>query len=407
VKEFEMSSLNRSRLTKEERAHRAYTDKVRALIMTTFGLSEQEMVEQDRTWSKWCAERKSLELSGLLDSSRGNEYTQLWHLVIHGGIQDCFKARIFAILLAPRIHLAPFSCESSFPEESYTQDWLGYNSYAIKMIDLPSSLHAFLATLLETTLDAFDWKRVTLKKASPYFGEKGIERYNQLILQALPILPVESVQAERLFGCYKMAYPHESGPKQLGDSFFQEMLGASIPIEWKLRADAERRAHIWRHRPHCEPLFEESWKSLIRGYTHDVQTLLSAVEKTDAQVLEGQISWLIGLAASRDLPPVWWHDSFTRTLSLLPKEWYKDLRQRFAWHILFSEPPVLLSRTRTVPVLHDAEDCRVVRELIEELGDGNERLLWRLRKMIELYEMEVANREAKLADIKAAEQAMC
>jgi hypothetical protein len=57
--------------------------------------------------------------------------------------------------------------------------------------------------------------------------------------------------------------------------------------------------------------------------------------------------------------------------------------------------------------LHDAEDCRVVRELIEELGDGNERLLWRLRKMIELYEMEVANREAKLADIKAAEQAMC
>jgi len=274
------------------------------------------------------------------------------------------------------------------------------------MIDLPNSLHAFLATLLETTLDVFDWKRVTLKKASPYFGEKGIKRYNQLILQTLPILPVESVQAERLFGCYKMAYPHGSDPKHLGDSFFQEMLGASIPIEWKLRADAERRAHIWRHRPHCESLFEESWKSLIQGYAYEVQTLLSAVEKTDAQVLEGQISWLIGLAASRDLPPVWWHDSFTRILSLLPKERYRELRQRFARHMLFSEPPVLLSRTRTAPVLHDAEDCRVVRELIEELGDRDERLSWRLSKMVEFYEAAMRSREAGFAGIKIAERAM-
>lgn len=401
-----MSSLNRSRLTTEQRIHRAYTTKVRTLIIQTFGLSEEEMVKQDRIWSQWCAERRALEIAGHYDSSRGNEYACLRGRLVDLRTKDSFKARILAVLLAPRIRLAAFSCESSFPEESYTHDWLGYHSYTLKMIDLQGVPHGFLATLLELTLDAFGWERVTLRKTSPYFGEEGVKYYNKLILQALPILPVSSVQAERLFGRYKMAYEYGPDPKQLGDAFFQEMLGASIPVEWKLRADAERRAYIWQHRPHSEA-DSESWQSLIRVYAYEVQTLVSAVEKTDAQVLEGQIVWLIGLANARSLPPVWWHDSFTRILSLLPKERYRELRQHFAWHMLFSEPSVLLSKTRTVPVLHDAEDCRVVRELIEEIGDDNARLLSGLRQMIERYETEAANREARFAGINAAQQAMC
>lgn len=408
-----MSTIHRSRVISPDRVRRSYAAKVRKLTMKTFGLSDSEMVRQDKIWDRWCQERKMLEGYGdQLVNRQFDEYRALWELVNHPNVQESFKARILAILVVPWIKLSPFRYRSEFPKGNYLKGyWLGHHSYTLKVKDFSPRLQGFIAQVLEYNFEAFGWQSAGITKPSSYFSGECVEYYNKLILQVLEVLPEESDLALKLFERYRLGYQTTPVLKG-GDEAFCAMLKAPIPARFKERVDAERRAMILRALEHPDHVMvRESWQDLLQGYVHDVHEFLGgAPVKGEVQVAVflSQIDWILRLSERTPFSRVWHYDSLMNIEPWLFGHKNKELRYRFVRHLLSSEEgekSLFLGGGRTR--LHSDDDLRTIEFLIEDLGESDAELASKLRELRESYKARVAANEERLQGVKAATLAMC
>lgn len=190
---------------------KSYANRVRALIISMFGLSKQDWIEQNKAWENWFTvenrDRNQHEVEALLRSD----------------VKDAFKARVLAIVFAPRAEDVPF-----VGGEHHNSD-LGLMIHeSARFSALPTALRALAIALIGIYTSA----------------DKDCSRYWKQILDALSILSPEDPAAARLFKRYPLInIPHH--PDDLPDCEpFNALLFSKTPEKWKRLADTKMRKII-------------------------------------------------------------------------------------------------------------------------------------------------------------------
>ena len=341
--------------TKTQRACAAYARAVRRLIRDTFDLSDEEIIEQSKTWDAWCKlkPRNSTDLTRLVESD----------------MKDAFKARALAILLSPNPDCAVFGWRQS-KSGSLASDVAS----VLKYKRLSPKLVRYVCSMLELGLG--ELQNMTFE------NRRG---YNMVIRRLLATLPEDDEVAKRLFALHHI--PVFELVEERHDKFqseFHALLAANIPDVWKERADAERREVVAKEK---ETATQVQYIASVRAcfYGH------SGKFPYGREILASQLQFVFGLPdGDKKFFSIFYGSEVPMALRALTGETHKHLRRM-----------IFLRMYQCMPAEYGAWSTAEI--ALEDLGEEEPELRAKLRQFIADCQARAAASDAVRAAERAAE----
>jgi hypothetical protein len=311
---------------------KSYANRVRALIISIFNLSKQDWIEQNKAWENWFT---------VEDRDRNQHEVEV---LLKSDVKDAFKARVLAILLAPRAEDVPFvggKCAKSDTDLMFDKN--------TQFSDLPPLLRACAFELLVIYTRAVEDR----------------SRYGRHILDALTTLSPEHSAAAQLFDRYALMgqpdYPT-----------FGELLRSKAPEKWKWLADAKMRELILTGKK--TPTTDDG---VLAEYSYSIMVCLNGKPFPYGEdLLVSQIEFLLGFPNLRSYCLC--YDNLTRRgLERIGGVARRDLRHQFARRMVLDEGgesgtfEINYTEGRTVAVM-----------LLKEFGESDPELGAYLRSAI-------------------------
>src|SRR3989339_1426880 len=197
-----------------------YVKSVEDLLSKIFHCSAADICQHNTIWRKWN------EISAqMLD--------RLLNLIENTDIDDVYKARAIAVLIAPSVLFTPFARYSD--PRSNTNVFLGSALHPLS--SLSSELCVFTLELLKLNIDTAR----NLAKDDPNYLSVESCYLDKYVLWFLAELPADNPLAEQLFNRLSMndleCFIGEDGSS--GYNPFRDIMESSIPDVWKRKADEQ------------------------------------------------------------------------------------------------------------------------------------------------------------------------
>jgi hypothetical protein len=315
---------------------KSYANRVRALIISMFGLSKQDWVEQNKAWNNWFT---------LEDRDRHQHEVEA---LLKRDVKDAFKARVLAILFAPQAGDVPF-----VGGEHHNSDLGLMIDESARLSDLPTTLRAFAIALIGIYTSAV----------------KDCPRYRTQILDALKILPHEDPTAAQLFERYPLVDIMQHPDDRPDCHSFGELLySKQMSEKWKRFADTKMRKIISvdeKRRPIIGRSVIEQYAYHIMAYP-DSTGWAGGVDR-----FASQIDFLLRFPNLRGYYLFPDHQ-MKKILDRIGGDAHADLRLRFARRVMHDEGGAI----------NDANVHAIAVKLLEEFGERDPELGEKLRSAI-------------------------
>lgn len=219
------------------------------IVANFLNLNEERMREDESIWVEW-AQRNNAE--GGLN-------------ILYGEVRDAFKARAVVIHFVPCLYLAPFAVWNSTS-----------GRHRPSLLGIPEHL-------LSLALDVIEMGACYVQSDECQRGES-----NDIIREALAILPEDDPRALRLFNLYHI--PSHFSESSSPSGFFNFLADKKIPKKWKYLLDATMRKMV-------RTTLDEG--NLLSNYQYHMESYLCAGIPYGLELFASQVEFVLSMPYTR------------------------------------------------------------------------------------------------------------